>query len=78
MNMACADLQKAACKRKTDHLEQHVGSIFRSIQLLESLVEVDSKVDLLKLLTLTIEVVGDKAEPYLHEIASTLPPVGPT
>lgn len=67
--------QKAACKQKTDHLESVVDGIFASVALLQSLKEVDSKVDLLRLLTLTIEVLGDKAEPYLHRIATTLPAV---
>ena len=49
--------------------------IFGSIELLQHLKEVDSKVDLLKLLTLTIEIVGDRAEPFLNRIASTLPAV---
>lgn len=52
-----------------------VEGIFASVELLQSLQEVDSKVDLLKLLTLTIEVVGDKAEPFLNRIATTLPSV---
>ena len=73
----CLLLQKSACKEKTDHLEAVVEGIFASVELLQTLQEVDSKVDLLKLLTLTIEVVGDKAEPFLHRIASTLPLVRP-
>lgn len=68
-------LQKADCKQRTDHLESLVEGIFASVELLQYLKEVDSKVDLLKLLTLTIEVVGDKAEPFLSRIASTLPAV---
>lgn len=59
-------------------LEDSAGTLFAAIfALLGRLEEIESKVRLLQLVSICVEVLGEAAQPHLGAVAAALPQVRP-
>lgn len=69
-------MQKAALKVKVECMERQAGSMLELALTLEGrLEEIESKVRVLQLVSVTIELLRDKSLPFLGVIAAALPKV---
>ena len=67
-------MQRAAHQAKLDLLEAQGGNLLGLALALQSrLEEIESRVRVLQLVSLTIEALGDRAQPALGVIADALP-----
>ena len=71
-------MQRAAHLAKLDLLEAQAGNLLGlALGLQGRLEEIESRVRVLQLVSLTIEALGDRAQPALGVIADALPQASP-